>query len=247
MNIKDYYSSMARLYMNQTVLFSLVFITIILPSFKQVDFLHVHLSALVVSICLFNFFLKYVYFSGKNREVATLISSKDLTMSKAQSYILLQSPSSFSYYDIYSADGIRRFSISIVKGRMKRRRNKLSKTAKAKLMFRIEQQGSANISFIHANSNDAVIFMQENKMPLSITQINAREKEILIGTKVYRLKRQYADYIVSTDEKVMMRIKKGIMPIKMQVLFQPNTPVLSFERHLTEDQKYLCLCLLVFL
>ncbi|CAM3983887.1 hypothetical protein [Lederbergia lenta] len=247
MNIKDYYSRMTRLYMNQTVLFSLVFITIILPSIKQVDFLHVNLAGIVVSLCLFNFFLKYVYFSGKNREVSTLISSKDFTMSKAQSYILLRSPSSFSYFDIYSADGICRFSISMVKGKEKRSRNKLSETTKAKLMFRLEQQGSANISYIHVNSNDAVIFIQDNKIPLIITQINSREKEILIGSKTYHLKRQYADYILSTDEKVLMRIKKGFMPIKMQALFQPNTPVLSFESRLTEDQKYLCLCLLVYL
>ncbi|MFK4997818.1 hypothetical protein ACI2OX_11305 [Bacillus sp. N9] len=39
MNIKNYYSRMTRLYIHQLVLFSLVFIMIILPSMKMMHFI----------------------------------------------------------------------------------------------------------------------------------------------------------------------------------------------------------------
>ncbi|MEK3886124.1 hypothetical protein [Bacillus sp. FSL K6-3431] len=247
MNIKDYYARMTRLYLNQTILFTLVFVSIILPSMQKVNFLPINIAGIFVSLCLFTFFLKYLYFTNKNRDVSLLINAKDIVMSKAQFYILLQSPSSLSIFDIYSADGICRFSISRIKGREKRKRDKIGNKFKSKWMYRIDQHGSTNRSYIHVYSQDAVIFIQKSKLPIIITKINATRKELVVGAKTYQLKKSYADYVLSIDEKVVMRIKKGFMPLKMQTMFQPNTPILSFEKRLTEDEKYLCLCLLVFL
>ncbi len=246
MNIKDYYTGMTRLYINQTVLFTVVFAAIILPSLVKIHFLPANLAGMFVFLCIIYFFLMYLYFSNVSRGLDSLLGLKNYGTGNAEPYLLIQSSPSNTLLDLYSFDGIRRISLSKVKGKERRARHKLTSKPYPKSIFSVRDQGANKISHIHMNPKHSYIFIDEKKFPVIINKIRYGEREIIIGSTRYHLKKTYSDYILSRHGKVVMTIKKGIMPVKMQNYYHPNTPLLEFQGRLLADEKHLCICLVVF-
>ena len=182
MNIKDYYTGMTRLYINQTVLFTVVFAAIILPSLVKIQFLPANLAGMFVFLCIIYFFLMYLYFSNVSRGLDSLLGLKNYGTGNAEPYLLIQSSPSNSLLDLYSFDGIRRISLSKVKGK-ERRRAAISLPPKPypKSILSVRDQGANKISYIHMNPKHSYTFIDEKKFPVIINKIRYGEREIIIG------------------------------------------------------------------
>ncbi|MBS4209857.1 hypothetical protein [Bacillus sp. FJAT-50079] len=244
MNIKNYYSRMTRLYIHQLILFSLVFIMIILPSMKMMYFIPANVAGFFVFLCLVYFFIKYIYFAHKWQEVTMTLSYMNVPDDKQVTYILLDSTSSHTLFDVYSFDGICHFSIVKVKGKDKRLREKGSRAGRPRVIYRLDKMGISTGVYIHIYADHGMIYLREKELPFIMTMKKQRQKELILGTSTFLIKKKYADFIFTKDERPMMTIKKGMMPVRMQLIFQPNTPVVRFAKHLSEDEKYICFCLL---
>lgn len=243
MNIKDHYSFMSKLYLQQTVLFAVVFIVVILPNIKRTDFFLANMAGVAVFLFMVSYFFRCVYFTFKKNAVsfALVHGAKSLN---GNTYLLIPSHNSQTIVEAYSSEGIRRWSILSLKGKERRERlRQLSLGGKGHI-FKVHEHGNSHPWYMYVNQNDVVFFLGDKTLNVKASKQQSKRTNFMIGPDCYELKKLYSDRILYKNGKAVMIIKKGLMPVSWQQFFHPNTPQLKINEQLTLEERALCLCLI---
>lgn len=242
MDIKKYYATMSKIYLNQMIMISLAFSgsCIILSSF-QVNKLIPYMMA-VVWLFIAVFFVKYLYYKGKNRQIK-LDSIKPYKENEVdQQYMIEFLPSSSFYAQFYTSNGICSWEI---KGAHKKRKGKTTidhyllqnKAQMKRILIKITHHNRPKLTvscssfhkmFYLARNNRRKIVFQSKKDDMVVQKSHNEEIEC-----VY-------------NGKMIARVRRGFMPVKWQQIFSPNTPILSFEHNVNDEEKILTTAFLVY-
>ncbi|RWR04451.1 hypothetical protein QNH23_06645 [Siminovitchia fortis] len=244
MNIKEHYSFMARLYFHQSILFTVVFTVIILPNVKKADFLLSNLAGLAVFLCMIYFILRCLYFSYKISAVSMMLSNGPMAEHN-ETLLIIPSHNANCLMEAYSSDGIRRLSLLIVKGKERRARLKYYELGKRGRLFKINEHGIGTTAYMHIDQSGISFITSKKKLSVMINTRGSKSRSFIVGPDHFELKKPYSDRMLLKNGRPVMTIKKGLMPIKWQQYFSPNTPLLKVDSSLSKEERSLCLCLLV--
>ncbi|HEY4553805.1 MAG TPA: hypothetical protein VIG80_11460 [Bacillaceae bacterium] len=231
MNIKEYYSNMSRLYLHQAVLFSIVFIAFVFPCMLKVPIFPVEFAAMSILICIVYYSLRYVYFTWKGQIAPVLYKKNGKVIRKYHPYVLIRSPHSRSLFHIYSADGICQYTILKLRGKKSQGEE-----------FEMRTHLSSTTTMVQVNKNEVCITDNNQPVFLSVQKVSKAEKRCMVGTISYSYKR-YNEEKLERDGKSVLSVKRGMMPVRLQQYFPPNSPLLEFDYDLDEKEKGLCICL----
>lgn len=243
MNIKEHYSFMARLYFHQSILFTVVFMLIILPYVRKADFFLSNLAGLAVFLCMVYFILRFIYFSYKSSAVSMILSNGPKARNN-ETLLLIPSHNAHCLMEAYSSDGIRRLSILIVKGKERRVRLKYYDLGKRGRLFKINEHGIGTTAYMHMDHSGISFITSNKKVPVIINTSDSKRLSFIAGPDHFEIKKPYSDRTLLKNGRPVMTIKKGWMPIKWQQYFSPNTPLLKMDSSLSKEERSLCLCLL---
>lgn len=244
MNIKEHYSFMARLYFHQTILFTVVFTVVILPNIKKVNFFLSNVAALAVFLSMVYFILRFIYFSYKSSAVSMMLNNGPLT-ENSETLLLISSHNANCLMEAYSSDGVRRLSLLTVKGKERRNRLKHYELGRKGRLYKISEHGLGTTAYMHIDQSRISFITGTDKIPVIIHNRGSKELNFIAGPDQYVIKKPYSDRLLIKNGKAVMSIKKGMMPIKWQQYFSPNTPLLKMSRDLSQEERGLCVCLLI--
>ncbi|MBM7716372.1 hypothetical protein JOC94_003392 [Bacillus thermophilus] len=243
MNIKDHYSFMSKLYLQQTVLFAVVFIVVILPNMKRTDFLLTNMAGVAVFLFAVYYFFRCVYFTFKKNAVSfALVHSA--TSLHGNTYLLFPSHNSQTVLEAYSSDGIRRWSILSLKGRERRERLRYFSLGEKGRIFKVHEHGNGHTGYMYINLNDVIFLGADKPLKVTLKREKGKQMSFIIESDCYQLKKPYSDRLLYKNGQAVMTVKKGLMPVTWQQFFHPNTPQLKFAEQLTVEERGLCLCLI---
>ena len=236
MNIKDYYSGMSRLYINQTVLFAVVFSTVILPLLTYRIVFPAVAAGIFILVCTFYFFLRFLYFSYKSNT----LPSPNLTKRPGSSlYMIMPSPISAYRWRLYAADGICQFSIIELKG--KEKKTKINPTTFRTKIFKVTDHRENRTSYIFKEKKSIKIYMDNIYVDFTTVRLKKRAYSMSIGNDSYLIKRTAYKCTLSKNGQEIMTVSKGVMPLSLQKLFNASTPIVKFNSRLNNIEKHLCL------
>ncbi|RST58572.1 hypothetical protein D5F11_016175 [Siminovitchia terrae] len=243
MNIKEHYSFMARLYFHQSILFTVVFTVIILPNVKKADFFLSNMAGLAVFLSMVYFVLRFLYFSYKGSAVSMILSN-GLMAENNETLLLIPSHNANCLMEAYSSDGIRQLSILIVKGRERRAHLKYYELGKRGRLVKINEHGIGTTAYMHIDHGGITFITAKKKLPVIINTRGGKSLSFIVGPDHFEVKKPYSDRVLMKNGRTVMTIKRGLMPIKWQQYFSPNTPLLKMDSGLSKHERSLCLCLL---
>lgn len=244
MNIKEHYSFMARLYFHQSILFTVVFTIIILPNVRKADYFLSNMAGLVVFLCMVYFILRFVYFSYKSSAVSIILSNGPVTDNK-ETLLLIASHNSNTLLEAYSSDGIRQLSLLFVKGKERQDRLKYFGLGSKGRLYKINEHGHGTTAFLHVGQGGINFITSKRRIPVIMNIKGSKKLSFIVGPDHYEVKKPYSDRLLLKNGQVVMSIKKGLMPIKWQQHFSPNTPLLKMHTRLSQEERSLGLCLLI--
>ncbi|HBZ09533.1 MAG TPA: hypothetical protein DEO65_06590 [Bacillus bacterium] len=243
MNIKEHYTFMSRLYFHQSILFTVVFMVVILPNLKKADLFLSNLAGLAVFLCMVYFVLRFLYFSYKSNAVSIMLSTGPMAENN-ETFLLISSHNANCLMEAYSSDGIRRFSIFNVKGKERRSSLKNYELGKRGRLFKINEHGIGTTGYLHIEQSGTSFITSKNKIPVIINSKGGKSLCFIVGPDQFEIKKPYSNRLLLKNGRPVMSIKKGLMPIKWQQYFSPNTPLLKMDTSLSKEERSLCLCLL---
>ena len=244
MNIKDHYSFMSKLYLQQTILFAVVFIVVILPNINRTDFLPANMAGLAVFLFMIDYFFRCLYFTLKKNAV-TFALVHNAESINGNTYLIIASHNTQTNLEAYSSDGIRRWSIHSLKGKERQERLHYFSLGQKGNLFKVHGHAIGHTGYMFINQNDMLFFFG-NRDPLKVRMDRKKSNQMkfCIGSDSYELKKPYSDRILYKNGQAVMTIKKGLMPVSMQQFFHPNTPQLKIHEQLSAEERGLCLCLI---
>ncbi|WP_062104869.1 hypothetical protein [Bacillus niameyensis] len=234
MNIKEYYESMSRLYLHQIILCVFVLICIILPCLHITKILPASTAAIFLAILILYYFLRHLYFVYR----CSHLPSPYQTNWQGET-LLLMAPSAVSAYSwkLFTSDGFCHFSI------------------KEEKKFNKDESHNKNLSLTcldHPTNNywtvlserEVVQVLKADDRPIfKAISIDKREYRSDDRKDVYRIFKGGYSYSIHKNGRVLMTISRGLMPISLQRLFSASTPIIKFDRHIKEHERFFCLAL----
>lgn len=210
---------------------------------KKADLFLSNMAGLAVFLFMIYFILRFIYFSCKSSAVSMILNNGPIAGDN-ETLLLIPSHNSNSLLEAYSSDGIRRFSILIVKGKERRDRLKYYELGKKGRLFKINEHGLGTTAYMHMEQSRIHYITAKEKIPVIINTHGSKKISFNAGPDHYEIKRPYSNRLLLKNGQVVMSVKKGLMPIIWQQYFSPNTPLLKISTRLSQDERSLGLCLL---
>lgn len=234
MNIKDYYTGMSRLYSHQTILSTIVFIIVILPSIKVTQFFPAIGAGIFVLILMMNFFLKYLYFSFKSN---SLPSPKILNQQSSTLFMIMPTPVSTYNWKLYTGNGLCRYSAMEVKGKEKKINKQPGK------IFRVMDHEKNVLWTIHIDKQAIKVFSNDQSLVFNAAKIDKKEFWANNGRDRYQINKIAYHCVVKKNGRKIMSVSQGIMPLRLQKLFSSSTPMVILDSNIKEYERTVCLAI----
>ncbi|MBS4194409.1 hypothetical protein [Lederbergia citri] len=234
MNIKDYYTGMSRLYSHQTILCTIVFIIVILPSIKITQFFPAIGAGIFVLFLMIYFFFKYIYFSFKSN---ALPSPRILNQQSATLFMIMPSPVSTYNWKLYTGNGLCRYSAMEVKGREK----KINKHQGR--IFRIMDHEKNLLWNVHINNQGIKVYSNDQRLVFDAMKIDKKEFWANNGRDRYLIHKMAYRCVIKKNGRKIMTVSQGIMPLSLQKLFSSSTPMVVLDSNIKDYERSVCLAI----
>ncbi|MBW8350929.1 hypothetical protein K0H71_15975 [Bacillus sp. IITD106] len=234
MNIKDYYTGMSRLYSHQTILCTVVFIIVILPSIKITQFFPAVGAGIFVLILMFYFFLKYLYFAFKSN---ALPSPRILNQQSTTLFMIMPSPVSTYNWKLYTGNGLCRYSAMEVKGREKKMNKRHGR------IFRIMDHEKNLLWNVHIENQGIKVYSNNQSLVFDAKKIDKREFWANNGRDRYQIHKIAYQCVIKKNGRKIMTVSQGIMPLSLQKLFSSSTPMVILDSNIKDYERFVCLAL----
>ncbi|MCJ8006588.1 hypothetical protein ACFFF5_02290 [Lederbergia wuyishanensis] len=234
MNIKDYYTGMSRLYSHQTILCTIVFIIVILPSIKITQFFPAIGAGIFVLILIVYFFLKYLYFTYKSN---SLPSPRILNQQSSTLFMIMPTPVSTYNWKLYTGNGLCRYSAMEVKGKEK----KLIKYSGR--IFRTMDHEKNLLWTIHIDKQAIKVFSHDQSLVFIASKIDKKEFWANNGKDRYQIQKKVYHCVVKKNGRKILTVSQGIMPLRLQKLFSSSTPMVILDSNIKDYERALCLAI----
>lgn len=242
MNIKEYYSIKSRLYLHQTILCAIVFSVVMIPAARKTDFFLVFAVGIFVFICIAYFFFRYLYFSVKS---SSLPNPNQMNSPESMFYILMPSPVSSSNLHLYSITGFRRLTVTELKGKeLKAQRKEINRSGVQKV-FRIQDYEKQKNWHLYIEKQRRYLYSADFQLICTIDRQNKVEQHASINQADFHLKKNYFNISVLKNGNEVLTMRKGYMPFMLQKYFFSNSPVLKLDGRLKDNEKILCLSMMM--
>jgi len=250
MNIKEYYSVMARIYLNQVILVGF-FLIVSLFIFRSVGFPYVFKFIFtVVMMLIVYFFVRYLYFNfrGDNLRDNSADIKKKLTNSNEQMMLFLPAPNLSIKF--FKSNGICAYELEEEKINLRKWYSLLKKRERETRSFQLKKRDGlimAKMKVLHHLGNVELSTFTNQK---SVIQLKTRKrKELIFDADGNRIQIHISAHKIEMkkNNKAIASIENGWMPIKWQRYFSPNTPILSIKNNVNETDQYIIYGLLILL
>lgn len=250
MNIKEYYTVMSKIYLNQVILACLFLIGCFFI-FSAVGFMLIFkLIFIAVMTLLSYFFIKYLYFINREGSLTSISADKKLQVANSNELMMMFLPAPSLYIKFFTGNGICKYEL----------RDEKMEAWKWLFPLRIRKPGSQSyqltkrdgmvLAKIKVADHRGNIEINTHKQQHYILQLIERKRKLLkftSGDNIILLHITSHKIEVTKDARVIATIHNGWMPIKWQRYFSPNTPILTFKNELNEDELYVIYGLLILL
>ncbi|MBS4217394.1 hypothetical protein KHA96_03590 [Bacillus sp. FJAT-49711] len=231
MNIKDYYTGMSRLYSHQTILCTIVFIMVVLPSIKITQFFPAISAGIFVLVLMIYSFLKYVYFSFKSN---SLPSPKMLNQQSTTLFMIMPTPASTYNWKLYSGNGLCSFSIMEVKGKERKLKNHSGR------LYRIMDHKKSLLWHVYIDKQGIKVLSNDESLVFNAAKIDKREYWANNGRDRYQIHKMAYHFVIKKNGRKIMEVSQGIMPLRLQKLFSSSTPMVILDSNIKEYERSLC-------
>ncbi|MGE8204212.1 hypothetical protein ACQKP0_06565 [Heyndrickxia sp. NPDC080065] len=243
MNIKEYYSLVAKVYFNQVIIISIYTTICLFILFSLGITINIVLLCGLICIILIYFFFKYHYYVYRHSKASFLLNSQEKFIHDNKRFLVMYVPARNIQIRLFKSNGLCEWEIS------EKRIPKLKTFFQTTSIYQIKKRdGSILATFKLDSSNKIAAGLSYNKERLILTH-NNREKNkhsFSVNKIEYSIVKKSSAIEFNKENKVIARIERGIMPINWQKQFSPNTPIIEFIESIEEIDFYILVCLLIY-
>ncbi|MBS4173173.1 hypothetical protein [Bacillus sp. FJAT-49736] len=251
MNIKEFYTVMSRIYLNQVILAGF-FLLACLFIFHAAGFsLILRILFFSIAILVAYFLFRYLYFMNRSNTIISLSSERMRMAVRPNDLILMFLPAPSLMIQFFNSNGVcacelgdenlarwkwflpfyfRKHKASTYQ--LKKRDGRIVATIKLR-------DHSRKLEIISSEQKVTTVFLQKKKSRvLQLMDDNNNSIKVTFAShKIEFFKR----------DKQIAVIQKGWMPISLQRYFSPNTPILTFQENLNETDQHIMYGLLILI
>ncbi|MBS4203227.1 hypothetical protein [Lederbergia citrea] len=239
MNIRNHYSGMARLYIHQSILYTIFLTIVVLPCLKKTHIFPVIGTGIFILASIVYYFFRYLYFSFK---VNALPRPHFAKQQGSVYFLIMPSPVSAYHWKLFSSNGICKFSIVAVTGKEKKSKIKATNSKKARVLRVMDHEKNMTcLAFKEKHSFH--LYTEGNELLFSAKKQNKREFYGSNGLDRYQYKKMAYNFVVTKNGRKIMTISQGLMPTRLQKLFYASTPVVTFDSNIKDYERHFCLAL----
>ncbi|KQL53790.1 hypothetical protein AN964_09945 [Heyndrickxia shackletonii] len=250
MNIKEYYTVMSRIYLNQIILVGF-FLIGCLFLFNAVGFPFIlKIIFIIVMIILIYFFVKYLYFNFREGSLKYITSDKQIRNENSKELMMMFLPAPSLFIKFFNSNGICEYELRdegmepwkwFLPIRIRRRESlsyQLKKRDGTVLVNMNVSQHNGQVEITTPSNQLFIIKLQERKRKMMTFE--AGNDMLFIHLTTHKIE-------VTKNNKNIATIQNGWMPIKWQKYFSSNTPILTFKNEVSEAEQFIIYGLLIFL
>ncbi|PKR85810.1 hypothetical protein [Heyndrickxia camelliae] len=250
MNIKEYYSVMSRIYLNQVILVGLFLIgCLFLFGSVGFPFLFKWITTGVIMLLVY-FFVRYAYFSFRGDHLRDISKDRKLKIINSNEQMMLFLPAPSLSIKFFKSNGICEYEIKEEKINLRKWYSPIKIGRNESKFYQFKKRDGlvmAKMKVLHRQGNIEITTLTNLK---SIIQLKERKRNkltfdadgdrILIHVSAHKM-------VVTKNNKTIAIIENGWMPIKWQRYFSPNTPILSFKEEVIETDQIIIYGLLILI
>jgi hypothetical protein len=250
MNIKEYYTFMSRIYLNQVILAG-VFLTICLLFLHTIGtfVLFKVIICLLISVLLY-FFSRYLFFSKKEEVISSQTFETRKMVSNTNQLMMLFFPAPSLRIKFFNSNGICEWELCDEKVKIRKWFLPSVFQKGSTQSYELKKRDGLRLAILKLNKRKQQFEIITNEQKHLLLLIKGKKRNVLnfdIMNQHYVIVKSIHTIDIKKNGVKIATINKGWMPINWQKSFSPNTPILTFQECVSNDDRYIIYCLLILL